>query len=280
MRSGAVALVFGTRPELVKLAPLVARARRRLRHRPHRPALRPALLADIARELGARAARPPAATVGAAARSTARSATRSPRSATRSRDLAPAVVVVQGDTNSTARRRARRVRPRPARSCTSRPGCAASTARCPRSTTASSSTTSPTCCCAPTETARAHLLAEGCDPARVIVTGNTVVDAVRIAASRRRDDRGACSTATASTADAYVLATFHRPENVDDPERLRGDPRAARDDPAAGRADRPPPDTRPRRARGHRARRAGRCAPSTRSATATSSRSSRRARSS
>lgn len=74
-------------------------------------------------------------------------------------------------------------------------------------------------CCAPTETSRHNLAREGIDGARVVVTGNTIVEALQRLApapEQRRQvlrDRGL-------TPDGYVLATFHRPENVDDPERL------------------------------------------------------------
>ena len=71
-------------------------------------------------------------------------------------------------------------------------------------------------CCAPTETSRQQLAAEGIAGARVVVTGNTVVDAARAHAARRRATRRRCSTATALSRDAFVLSTFHRPENVDD----------------------------------------------------------------
>jgi UDP-N-acetylglucosamine 2-epimerase (non-hydrolysing) len=73
--------------------------------------------------------------------------------------------------------------------------------------------------CAPTESAAAHLRNEGVDAGRVVVTGNTVVEAtlatVPLAAGRARllDRYGL-------TADEYVLATIHRPENTDDPKRL------------------------------------------------------------
>jgi UDP-N-acetylglucosamine 2-epimerase (non-hydrolysing) len=74
-------------------------------------------------------------------------------------------------------------------------------------------------CCAPTETSRSHLDAEGIPADRVVVTGNTVVEAVR------RLTPSASETAEALRArnvepNGFVLATFHRPENVDDPKVL------------------------------------------------------------
>jgi len=75
-------------------------------------------------------------------------------------------------------------------------------------------------CCAPTEVAKRNLEAEGIGADRVVVTGNTSVDAVldRLPSEDERRDvlakRGLASS-------SYVLATFHRPENVDDPESLQ-----------------------------------------------------------
>lgn len=72
---------------------------------------------------------------------------------------------------------------------------------------------------APTEQSREHLLREGIDPKRIVVTGNTVVESVTALlpdASARRVLLGAHGLES----DAFVLATFHRPENVDDPEHL------------------------------------------------------------
>ena len=73
--------------------------------------------------------------------------------------------------------------------------------------------------CAPTTVAEQNLLAEGIPESRIEVTGNTVVEAVlelmpeveqrRALLKEHRVERG-----------AFVLTTFHRPENVDDPERF------------------------------------------------------------
>jgi UDP-N-acetylglucosamine 2-epimerase (non-hydrolysing) len=72
---------------------------------------------------------------------------------------------------------------------------------------------------APTGQARDILLAEGIDAGRVHVTGNTIVDAVQqnlaIARSRSRPlaEHGL-------EAGSYIVVTAHRPENVDHGERL------------------------------------------------------------
>ncbi len=63
----------------------------------------------------------------------------------------------------------------------------------------------------PTEVARGHLLAEGKDPARMVVTGNTAVDAVRWA-SRRATLPAAVTERAAGR--ALVAVTLHRRENL------------------------------------------------------------------
>jgi UDP-N-acetylglucosamine 2-epimerase (non-hydrolysing) len=75
-------------------------------------------------------------------------------------------------------------------------------------------------CCAPTVTSAENLAHEGISgDDRVAVTGNTVVEAVLAL----RPDRAATTAILAARGverDRFVLATFHRPENVDDPEVL------------------------------------------------------------
>ncbi|EOD63014.1 non-hydrolyzing UDP-N-acetylglucosamine 2-epimerase [Amycolatopsis vancoresmycina] len=74
-------------------------------------------------------------------------------------------------------------------------------------------------CCAPTALNRANLLAENVPEGRITVTGNTVVEALRTALPPA-EDRRAVLAARGLARDRFVLATIHRPENVDDPERL------------------------------------------------------------
>ncbi len=75
-------------------------------------------------------------------------------------------------------------------------------------------------CCAPTDASATNLANEGiCGDDRVAVTGNTVVEAVL----ELRPDTAATNGILAVHGverDRFVLATFHRPENVDDPEML------------------------------------------------------------
>ena len=71
-------------------------------------------------------------------------------------------------------------------------------------------------CLAPTPTASQNLRAEGIPEDRIIVTGNTIVEAVNTllpSESIRKEILGRYHLSPAH----YVLSTFHRPENVDDP---------------------------------------------------------------
>lgn len=73
--------------------------------------------------------------------------------------------------------------------------------------------------CAATPQNRALLLAEGLEEERIAVTGNTVVEAVR-AHLPARQERTDLLDGLGLTPDGYVLATVHRPENTDDPAVL------------------------------------------------------------
>jgi UDP-N-acetylglucosamine 2-epimerase (non-hydrolysing) len=73
--------------------------------------------------------------------------------------------------------------------------------------------------CAPTEVASANLIHEGIDARQIVVTGNTVVDAVRWLAPDWAE-RQRVVARYGTERDQFVLATFHRPENADNPERL------------------------------------------------------------
>lgn len=74
--------------------------------------------------------------------------------------------------------------------------------------------------CAPTEVNAANLRAEGIPSERIRLTGNTVVEAVgsQLPATSLSD---ATLRELGVERDAFVLATIHRPENTDDIENLR-----------------------------------------------------------
>jgi UDP-N-acetylglucosamine 2-epimerase (non-hydrolysing) len=73
---------------------------------------------------------------------------------------------------------------------------------------------------APTQKARAILLGEGIPDASILVTGNTVVDELLL--QRERARRPGLLERFGVEAGRFALATLHRAENVDQPERLRG----------------------------------------------------------
>ncbi len=74
-------------------------------------------------------------------------------------------------------------------------------------------------CCAPTTTAADNLRAERIRTERILITGNTIVEAATRAlpASRRQDE---ILEQLGVTTQRYILATVHRPENSDDPVAL------------------------------------------------------------
>ena len=74
--------------------------------------------------------------------------------------------------------------------------------------------------CAPTERAVANLRHDGVPTGKIVLTGNTIVEATL---GMLPGDTAARQIAAGLGAEPgqYVLATIHRPENTDDPERLR-----------------------------------------------------------
>ncbi len=73
---------------------------------------------------------------------------------------------------------------------------------------------------APTDAARRTLLGEGVPEARIRVTGNTVVD--ELERQRGRAEAAGVPERFGVARGRYAVATVHRGENVDDPVRLRG----------------------------------------------------------
>lgn len=72
---------------------------------------------------------------------------------------------------------------------------------------------------APTDVAAANLADEGIQD-RVYVTGNTVVDSC-LSHLELANERSTILSDLDLTPGAYAVATIHRPQNTDDPERLR-----------------------------------------------------------
>jgi UDP-N-acetylglucosamine 2-epimerase (non-hydrolysing) len=70
---------------------------------------------------------------------------------------------------------------------------------------------------APTDGARSNLLAEGIPDERIVVTGNTVIEAVK-SLLPTVEQRTELLHRFGLSPGGFVLSTFHRPENVDRPE--------------------------------------------------------------
>ncbi|MCK9230909.1 MAG: UDP-N-acetylglucosamine 2-epimerase (non-hydrolyzing) [Syntrophales bacterium] len=73
---------------------------------------------------------------------------------------------------------------------------------------------------APTETAKKNLLNEGIDESKIIITGNTITDAVYEHIDIAKSSSSVMKDLNITTKN-YFLGTFHRPENVDDKHKLR-----------------------------------------------------------
>ncbi len=213
--SGRIAVVFGTRPEAVKLAPLLDRLDDAviIHSGQH---FSPALAAEFSAALGMRAP-DLQLTVGGATRT---SQVRDLATTLARRFVAepPRVVVVHGDTNSTLGG-ALAARIAGLGIVHVEAGLRSDDRAMPEEHNRRIVDHLASLACAPTTIARDHLLAEGIPDDRIVVTGNTVVDALQ----RLRPDPATTARVLGRygvTADAYVLATFHRPENVDDPPRF------------------------------------------------------------
>ena len=135
------------------------------------------------------------------------------------RDLRPRAVVVQGDTNSAAGGAI-------AANATETPlvhvesGLRSFDRRMPEEHNRVIADHLADLCLAPTENNRANLLAEGIPDERIVVTGNTVVEALH-SLLPDPSTRHELLARYGVDPNGFVLSTFHRPENVDDPATLR-----------------------------------------------------------
>ena len=214
MRTGAIALVFGTRPELVKLAPLAWElgASAGWIHTGQHPWADLGVIADDLRigppDRDATVAAAPPGLLGASVAAVADALTK----------LAPVVVVVQGDTNSTlagALAAAKLGLPLVHLEA----GLRAFDRRLPEEHNRIVVDHLADVLCAPTPLAATQLAEEGIAATRIVLTGNTAVDAVHRLLPDR-DERRAIRAAFDLRADEYAVATLHRPENVDEGQTL------------------------------------------------------------
>ena len=212
----SVMVVFGTRPEIVKLAPLARRLGdaayvvhpgQHYDHGMSRAFLQSCGIGRVDLQLHV-GGLPRAAQIGRGAEQIAEAVSR----------FEPKYVVVQGDTNATfaAALAANAVGVRLGHV---EAGLRANDRRMPEEHNRVMVDHIADDLFAATEANRANLLAEGIADERILVTGNPVVEAVRSQRAAARAD-GDELVRLGLYPSRYVLATLHRQENVDDPENL------------------------------------------------------------
>ncbi len=212
-----VLLVYGTRPELIKLAGIARLLRGRVAAVHTGQHYDPALYGEIAATVGMD--RPETVLdVGGRPRARQIAAALEGLDGVLER-LRPGAVVVQGDTNSAlAGGLAGNARSVPVVHVEA--GLRSHDRRMPEEHNRILLDHLADLCLAPTEVSRGNLLAEGIPDSRIVITGNTVVEAVDAhlppPAARAR-----LLVELGLQADGFVLVTLHRPENVDDPDVYR-----------------------------------------------------------
>jgi UDP-N-acetylglucosamine 2-epimerase (non-hydrolysing) len=216
-RGGPVAVVIGTRPEAVKLARIVRLLGERASVVHTGQHYDPELAGRFDAQLGLPEPVVQLSIGGGTRDEQLRRGERGLRDAFSI--IAPAAVVVQGDTNSTlAGARAAASARLPLVHVEA--GLRSFDLDMPEEHNRVETDHLSDLCLAPTEHAARNLADVGISPERVVVTGNTAVDAVLDVLppeAARRDALGRLGL----EAGRYVLATVHRPENTDDPHVLR-----------------------------------------------------------
>lgn len=223
MTPQTVAVVMGTRPEIIKMAPVVheltargARARTLLTGQHYDRAL----AGSFVEACGLTDVAAPAAELAGLARGEQVAAMVVGLSA-QLRELEPSAVLVQGDTNSAnAGAQAAHYLGLPVVHVEA--GLRSGDRGMPEEVNRLLIGALADVHCAPTAASAANLLRAGADPHAVHVTGNPVVEAVR--ASLRAPDGPAAAQEVLRRAGLehhdVVLATVHRAENTDDPAAL------------------------------------------------------------
>ncbi|MEZ0064731.1 UDP-N-acetylglucosamine 2-epimerase (non-hydrolyzing) [Streptacidiphilus sp. MAP12-20] len=216
-RQGSVAVVFGTRPEIVKLAGVVQALGERCQAIWTGQHYDETLAGDIFRGLGLPDPQVRLAGVGGLDRGRQIGAVITELSQ-RFAVARPDVVIVQGDTNSTsAGAQAAHYHGVPVVHVEA--GLRSRDRAMPEEINRQVVGVLADVHCAPTEEAVRNLLAEGVPAHRVHLTGNTVVEAVHLSLPAPELARS-LPRRYGLRPGGYVLATIHRPENTDDPERM------------------------------------------------------------
>jgi UDP-N-acetylglucosamine 2-epimerase (non-hydrolysing) len=214
--SGRIAVVFGTRPELIKLSGIVRGLGSRSYAVHTGQHYDPAMSSSFLDELGIG---PPDTLLDIGGRSRGHQiGVATERLDALFADLEPAAVVVQGDTNATvAGAIAANARELPLVHVEA--GLRSYDRRMPEEHNRVLVDHLADLCLAPTTGNAENLVREGIDRDRIEVTGNTIVD---VAGDLLPSPQDVARVAARHGVEpgAFILATFHRPENVDDPERL------------------------------------------------------------
>jgi UDP-N-acetylglucosamine 2-epimerase (non-hydrolysing) len=212
----SVAVVFGTRPEIIKLAGIIDllgdRARTIFSGQHFDDLMSRTVFEDLRLP-------PPGVMLAVGGQSRARQIGELvPRLEAEFARQRPAVVVVQGDTNTAlAGALAANTLGIPLAHVES--GLRSFDRRMPEEHNRVVTDHLADLCLAPTDQARDNLRAERIPDERIAVTGNTVVDiASRLMPSR--EERANLLTELRLEAGGFILATFHRPENVDHVDHL------------------------------------------------------------
>jgi UDP-N-acetylglucosamine 2-epimerase (non-hydrolysing) len=208
---GSIAVVFGTRPEIIKLAPVIEALGDKVRLI-HTGQHYDRLLSDqIAAGLGIRS---PDIEIGAGGKTRAGQIS-AVLDGLDERLRGFKAVLVQGDTNSAlAAANAQEVFLAHVEA-----GLRSFDRRMPEEHNRVLIDHVADLCWAPTKVNQQNLLNEGLENSRIDVTGNTVVDAL-ISIRPTSDARKRIAEKHAVEPRKYILATLHRPENVDNPKRL------------------------------------------------------------
>lgn len=213
-----LAVVLGTRPEVIKLGPVIERLGSRVEviwtGQHYDPSLTDAFFADIGRP------RPATSVQGVGGASRARQfATMLGSLAERFDRSPPAAVLVQGDTN-TASAAAQAAHYCGVPVVHVEAGLRAFDRRMPEEINRQVIGVVADLHCCATEGNAVHLRRAGVADEAIRVTGNTIVE-VTLARLPGERSRAEVLANAGLVADAYVLSTIHRPENTDNPVRLR-----------------------------------------------------------
>ncbi|RKR76212.1 non-hydrolyzing UDP-N-acetylglucosamine 2-epimerase [Frondihabitans australicus] len=209
-----VAVVFGTRPEIIKLAPVIALLGDRARTIHTGQHYDAELSGQFLTQLGIGEPDEILSGVGGATRGQQIATALLALTASFERDR-PAVVIVQGDTNAvSAGAQAANYLGIPVIHVEA--GLRSYDRAMPEELNRVVTGALSDVHCAATPHNAVNLEGEGVDPARVIVTGNTIVEATLASLAHPLDS----GSAIPAPAGRYVVATTHRPENTDTAEAL------------------------------------------------------------